>query len=319
MSVIIGLIGSILALLWAANHLVSGAAALASRLNLSPLIIGMTILGLGTSTPEIMIAVLSSIKDQNNLTIGNAIGSNIANLGLVIGLTMLIKPMHLNTNILRKAFPILIIAMLFVYGLIQDGFLGKIDGCLFLISCIALISYCLYLANHVPPHDLAFIKLRQAVKSSRSMQSTLLSIAIGILILPLSAKYAVTSAAELARWSGISELTIGLTILAIGTTLPELATSITAALKGEEDLAIGTILGSNIYNLLLILAFPALINPAKVNTSVLWRDMPMMMSLTLLFIFLNLYYKDKLSRWHGGILLLVYCSYIVSLVIRAQS
>ena len=122
---------------------------------------------------------------------------------------------------------------------------------------------------------------------------------------------------ELTSWMHINELAFGLTIQAIGTTLPELSTAVIAAMKGEEDLAVGTILGSNIYNLLLVLAFPALINPSKIDTIILWRDMPIMLFLALFLVFLNYNYKKSLSRWHGGVLIIVYCCYIIALIIRA--
>ena len=318
MNVILVLIASFIALLWAASHLVSSASSLAVRYNCPPLIIGLTIVAIGTSAPELAISIISSIKDKNDLTLGNAIGSNIANIGLILGLTILIRPHSLNYNALKKAYPIVIISMLFVYSLILDGFLGKIDGCLLLIACIAVISFFIYLANHSPQKDPFFSEFKAAVYSSRSLGADVLSICIGLIILPISAKYIISSAVTIAQWTGVSELTIGLTIIAFGSTLPGLAASVTAALKGEEDIAIGTILGSNIYNLLLILAFPAIINPAKISNVVLKRDMPVLIALTLLLFFLNCHYKKKLSPWHGGILLLVYFSYITSLIIKAH-
>ncbi|KTD62822.1 calcium/sodium antiporter [Legionella shakespearei] len=312
------LIISFIALLWAANHLITGASGLAFRYNLSPLVTGLTLVALGTTAPEIFISVLSAVKDKNDLTIGNAIGSNIANIGLVLGITIMLKPTTLNYSTLKKAYPILIVIMLFAYSMMLDGFLGKIDGCLFLIVCIAVISFFIYLANHAPKKDQFFNEFKAAIHSNRSLHTNLLSILLGLVILPVSAKYIILSAATIAQWWGISQLTIGLTVIAFGTTLPELATAVTAALKGEEDIAIGTILGSNIYNLLLILAFPAIINPEKISNVVLSRDMPVLIALTVLLFFLNYYYKKKLSPWHGGILILVYCSYIASIVIKAH-
>ncbi|CAM2974081.1 calcium/sodium antiporter [Legionella worsleiensis] len=317
MNTILILVISFIALLWAANHLVSGVSGLAIRFKLSPLVIGLTVVAVGTSAPEIAISILSALKDKNNLAIGNAIGANIANIGLVLGITLLIKPNTLHFSTLKKAYPILIITMLFAYGLILDGFLSKTDGCLLLIACVVVISIFIYMANSAPKKDPFFNEFKAAVNLNRSLGTTLLSTALGLIILPVSAKYIILSATTIAQWYGVNEVTIGLTIIALGTTLPELATSITAALKGEEEIAIGTILGSNIYTLLLILAFPALINPAKVSSIILWRDMPVLIALTVLLIFLNYHYKKKLSPWHGGVLILVYCSYITSLILKA--
>lgn len=316
MNQILTFIISFIALFWAANHLVTGARGLALHFNFSPFIAGLTVIALGTAAPEITIAILSSIKDQNDLAIGNAIGSNIANIGLVLGITILIKPGTLNYNRLKKTYPIMIISMLFVYSMILDDFLGIIDGCLFLIACITLISFFIYQANHSPRKDTYFNQFKLA-GCTGSLKELIINIIIGLIVLPISAKYIVSSSVGIASWSGMSELTISLTIIAFGTTLPELATAITAALKGDEDIALGTILGSNIYNLLLILAFPALINPSKINTIVLRRDMPVLIALTLLLFFLNHHYKKNLSSWHGGILILVYVCYIVSVVIKA--
>ena len=256
MNAVLILIISFIALLWAANHLVIGACGLASRFQLSPFIIGFTIIAIGTSLPELILSTLSFLKNKNNLIIENTIGANIANIGLVLGIKILIKPKTLNYTTLKKAYPIIIITMLFVYSLILDGFLGKIDGCLFLIACIALMTAFIYLANHSPQSEQFFIEFKSAINSNRSLKATILSIFLGLLVLPVSAKYLVQSATEFARWAGMSSLTISLTIIAIGATLPGLATAIMAVLKGEEDIATGTILGSNIYSLLLILAFP---------------------------------------------------------------
>ncbi|TAL61542.1 MAG: sodium:calcium antiporter, partial [Legionella sp.] len=213
--------------------------------------------------------------------------------------------------------PVLILAMLFVYSSILDGYLGKIDGCLFLIGCIALICFFVHLAHESLRKTLSANELKHPMPMQRSLKLNLVSLFLGLIILPISAKYVVMNAAELAKWSGMSELTIGLTIMAIGTSLPELATALTAALKGEENLALGTILGSNIYNFLLILSFPALLNPGQVNTVILTRDMPVLLVLSGLLIYLNFHYKDKLSRCHGGILILVYCAYIAAMVFKA--
>ncbi len=318
MSAVLILTISFISMVWAANHLITGALGLATRLQISPLIMGLTIVALGTSVPELTIFILSFLKNKNHLIIENAIGSNIANIGLVLGISILIKPITLNYNTLKKTYPIIIITMLFVYGLILDGVLGKIDGCLFLIACIALIIFFIYLSNRNHPKDPFFKEFKSALNFNRSLKMHFLSMFLGLLVLPLSTKYLVQSATMLAIWAGMSQVTVGLTIIAIGATLPGLATAVTAALKGEEDIATGTILGANIYSLLLLLTFPTIITPAKISTTVLWRDMPVMLSLTVLLIFLNYQYKKKLALWHGGILLLVYCSYVISLIIKAH-
>ena len=318
MNVALIFIISLISLLWAANHLVTGASSMATRLQLSPFIIGFTLVALGTSVPELVISILSFFKLKNNHIIGNALGSNIANIGLVLGISILIKPISLHYNTLKKTYSIIIITMLFAYSLILDGFLGKIDGCLFLIACTALIAFFIYLANHSPQKDHVFIEFKSAINANRAFTASILSITLGLFILPISTKYLLQSAIELAQWLGVNQLIVDLTIIAIGTTLPGLATAITAALKGDEDLASGTILGANFYSFLLILVFPAIITPAKISSTILWRDIPVMLSITLLLYFLNFIYKKKLSPWHGGILLIVYCSYVISLFIKVH-
>ncbi|CEG56408.1 sodium:calcium antiporter [Legionella fallonii] len=319
MNSIVILILSFIALLWAANHIVTGASGLVARLHLSPFTIGLTIIALGTTIPELIIFTLSYLKNRNHFIIGNAIGANIANIGLILGISILLKPASLNYNALKKTYPIIIITMLFVYSLILDGFLGKIDGCLFLIACVALIILFIYLSSRNHPQDHFLNNFKSAVISSRSLKLNSLSLILGLLIIPISNKYLILSIAELAKKVGMNEYITGCTIIAMSATLPSLITAITAALKAEEDIAAGTILGSNIYSLLLILAFPTIIIPAKISTTVLWRDIPVMISLTILLIFLNYQYKKKLSFWHGGILLIVYCSYVISLVIKAHN
>lgn len=319
MNAVLILIISFIALLWAANHIVAGASGLAARFKLSPFTIGLTIIALGTTIPELIIFPLSYIKNRNHFIIGNAIGANIANIGLILGLSILIKPVIPNYNVLKKAYPIIIITMLFVYSLILDGFIGKIDGCLFIIACIALIILFIYLSNRNHPQDHFFNNFKSAVNSQRSLKLNSISVLLGLLVLPISNKYFILSITELTKKMGMNEYIIGFTVIALIATLPSLLTAITAVLKAEEDMAVGTILGSNIYSLLLVIAFPTIIVPAKVSTTVLWRDLPVMISLTILLLFLNYQYKKKLAVWHGGILLIVYCSYIISLVIKAHN
>lgn len=313
------LIISFIALIWAANHLITGASGIAYRFQLPPLLVGLTLIALGTSLPELFFSVIDTLKDDDNVVLGNAIGSNIANIGLVLGIAILLKPQTINYQNIKKTFPILIIAMLFVYSLILDGYLSHIDGCLLLIAGLIAISVLIYLAYHAAPIDPQFNQFKSAMSSGHSLKTNISSVVLGLVILPISTKYIVTNTADLASWFQINELTIGLTIQAIGTTLPELSTAIIAALKGEEDLAIGTILGSNVYNLLLIVAFPALINPSKITHVILWRDMPVMLFLAIFLVFVNYNYKKQLSPWHGGVLLLIYGCYITSLIINANS
>lgn len=317
MSNLLTFVISFIALLWAANHMVVGAAGLAVRMKVSPFIIGMTVIALGSSWPELMIAISSSFENKNNFAIGNAIGSNIANIGLVLGLATLIQPVTLNYSVLKRAYPLMLIVMIFLFTLLLDGFLGRLDGCLLLLCCIGMISIFVYTEHQATKSDLIIKAFKSASCSKSNLFANLVNLGLGIIILPISTSYLLKSAVVLAHWSGIGELTIGLTILSLGTTFPELFTALIAILKGEEELALGAILGSSVYNLLLILAIPGLINPEAVSPAILWRDMPVMISLVVLLIFLGFVYKNKLSRWHGGMLLVIYFSYIASLIINS--
>lgn len=317
MITIIILFISFIALLWSANHLIVGTSALAYRFQIPPIILGLTIIALGTSLPELFFSIMSSLKDEDTSTVSSIIGSNIANIGLVLGITILIKPNTFHHNNFKKTYPLLIIIMLFVYSLIIDGYLGRIDGCLFLIACLVIISTYIYTTYKGTSNDLNYTRFKKAVATTQSLKTSITSVILGLVILPISSRHIVLNATDMANWFHINQLTLGLTIQAIGTTLPELSTALIAALKGEEDLAVGTILGSNIYNLLLVLAFPALINPGQVNSLVLWRDIPVMLFLAVFLVFLNYSYKKNLSAWHGGVLLLIYACYIFSTFLKA--
>ena len=170
------LVISMVALLWAANHLVLGASDLAHRFELPPLMIGLTIVALGTSLPELFLSIFDSFKNEDNLVLGNSIGSNIANIGLVLGITILLKPKVLNYHNLKKTYPILIISMLFVYSLILDGYLSHIDGCLMLLACLIVISSFIYIAHHATPKDPIINQFKTAMVTTRSLKSNITNI-----------------------------------------------------------------------------------------------------------------------------------------------
>ncbi|MDI9819466.1 MULTISPECIES: calcium/sodium antiporter [unclassified Legionella] len=309
---------SFIALLWSANHLVTGASGLAFHYRLSPLLIGFTLVALGTSAPEIMIAITSSLEGLNNLAIANAIGSNIANIGLVLGLTALIKPLRVQSTLLRREYPLLFLVMLFSYSLMMDGYLGVLDGCLFLLMCLLLISYFIFITRQQHPQKQLTIGIQKATLRKHSVKIHTISLLIGLIVLPVSSNYLVSNAIVLSHWLGISDVMIGLTVIAIGTSLPELVTSVVATLKGADDIAIGNILGSNMFNLLAVMIFPAIIHPETISHTLLWRDIPVMFVTTLILLWINYRNKTKMARWHGGVLVLIYCCYMVSLIINAM-
>lgn len=312
MTTFITLFISFIGLLWAANHLVTGASSLAGYYRISPLIIGLTLVAFGASTPEIMIAITAALEGRNELAIGNAIGTNIANIGLVLGLTILLRPLSTKSSLLRREFPLLFLMMLFTYSLMLDGYLSVMDGALLLIVCFGLVGYFIILAKRSPRDPMAK-EFAQALAAKRNMKTDLISIVIGLTILPLSSHYLVISATQLARWLGTSDYVMGLTIVAIGSSLSNLATSLVAAFKGHDDIAVGNVLGSNMFNMLIVMSFPGIINPSAINHAILWRDIPIMFAITLVLLYINYHYKKRIERWHGGLLLLIYACYMISL------
>ncbi|RUQ81002.1 calcium/sodium antiporter [Legionella septentrionalis] len=316
MSIIVTLILSFIGLIWAANHLVIGAAGIANYYRVSPLIVGLTLVALGTSAPEIMVGIAAALEGENDLALGNAIGSNIANIGLVLGATILIRPLKLRSSVLRREYPLLFLSMLFIYSLMIDGYLGILDGCLLLLGSVALIGYLLILAKR-SGNDAYAREVKQLINPKRSVKIHIMSLIFGLIFLPLSASYLVKSAVELASLFGISELIIGLTVVAFATSLPQAVTSIVAAIRGQDDIAVGNILGSNMFILLVVMAFPSIINPSAISHAILWRDIPVLFVVTALLLWLNYREKSKITRWHGGLLLLIYFSYIVSLIVHA--
>lgn len=313
---LITMIFSLIFLLWAANHLVTGASGIAAYYRIPPLIIGLTFVAFGASAPTMMVAITAALDGRNELALGNAVGANIANIGLVLGLTLLFRPLTLKSSLLRREYPLLFLAMLFTYSLMLNGHLSVIDGCLFLMGCIALISYFIYLARH-SKNDPMTREFKQSINIKRPLKENVLSVTLGLAILPLSAHFLVQSAIHMAQGLGISELVMGLTLVAISTSLPNLATSVVAAFKGQDDIAVGNILGSNMFNLLAVMAFPGLINPSMVSHQLLWRDIPVMFLMTLVLLLINHQYKKKIERWHGGLLLLIYTCYMGSLLLNA--
>jgi arabinose-5-phosphate isomerase len=255
---ILAVVGGLILLTWSAGRFVLGASCLARGLGVAPLLIGLTIVAFGTSAPEIVVSVLAALQGNPGLAIGNAIGSNIANIGLVLGLSALVTPLLVRSTILRQEFPILLLVSLLGFVLILDGTLGRIDG-LILIAGLLLLTAWL---------------IRSAMRG------------LGLVVLMVSSRMLVWGSVEIAHALGVSDLVIGLTIVAIGTSLPELAASVMSALKGEHDIAIGNVIGSNMFNLLAVLGLPGLIHPAAIDPAVVTRDFPVMIGLTLLLLVL---------------------------------
>ena len=310
-SIFLIIIGLVL-LAWAAERFVTGAVGLAYHFGASPLLIGLTVVALGTSAPEIFVAIDAARQGDPALGIGHAIGSNIANIGLVLGLTALIKPLRVQSQTLRREYPILFLIMILTWVLFQDGNFSQLDGILLLIGLLLLMLWFVWQSYTARKSEPLRKEYAQELKKKISLRTACFWTIVGIILLPLSARLLVIGAVKLATIWGVSDLFIGLTIVAIGTSVPELATSIVGAIKGEHDIAIGNILGSNMFNLLAVLPFVGLIAPGAIEPQLLSRDLPIMFGATLVLFAVAYGFRGPghVTRLEGALLLICYVSYI---------
>jgi cation:H+ antiporter len=310
LNIVIFLVGLIV-LSWSADRFVYGASALAKNIGISPMMIGLTIVAMGSSAPEIVVSAIASANGNMNTAVGNALGSNITNIALVLGITALVKPLLVSSTTLKRELPALLIISLIAIGFMFDGELKSYEGIILLGLFIFVLAMMAWLSLQVDKEDPLVAETADEIPKGVSNTSALIWIGVGLVVLPLSAHFLVNSAVEIARYMGISDLVIGLTIIAFGTSLPELAASVAGVLKGEDDLALGNIIGSNIFNLLAVLGMPGLIAPGLLDPDVYNRDMYVMLGLTLLlFLFsFDLIGKRTISRTNGFILLACFIGY----------
>jgi len=313
----IAILVGLVVLVWSADRFVLGAASTARHLGMSPLMIGMTIVSLGTSAPEIFVSATASLDGSGTLAIGNAIGSNITNIGLVLGITALIAPLPIQGRMLKKEIPILLLVTVIAGLTLQDLDISLMDS---IIMLICLVITLFWLFNESSEQEIGGLGEEEAEEiESMSNAKAAFWLVVGLLALMISAKILVWGSVEVARYFGVSELIIGLTIVAIGTSLPELAASVASALKGHHDIAIGNVVGSNIFNLLAVMPIPGLVATTVVEPSVLTRDYGTMLGLTLLLIaFIYSFRKQgRVGRSAGSILLLSYAGYLGFLIVQA--
>lgn len=315
-AIIIGLIF----LVWSSDLFIEGAANVAIHLNISPLVIGVVILGFGTSLPEIIVSILASFQGNPELAIGNVIGSNITNIGLVLGVTAIISPVIVSSSILKREFPILLGVSIIGILLLLNGRLEFYDGIILLSLLIIVMYFMIKMNKNMDKKDPMATETEEEIKSMPSIpfKKSILILIIGLIVLMLSAKSMVWGAVSIAHTFGVSDIIIGLTIVAIGTSLPELAAAITAARKGESDLMIGNILGSNLFNLLAVMAMPALIAPSKITHTTLLIDYPVMLAATLAMLIVALPRKGEavITRFEGSLLLASFIAYLVVIYFR---
>lgn len=300
----------------AADELVKGASTIAASFHIPPLIIGLTIVAFGTSAPEIVVSITAALTHKSELAMANAIGSNIANIGLVLGLTALLNPLKLHSTVLKRELPLLFVIMVAVECLLGDGFFSIYDGVLLLLGLGLLLAFIVNVAKHNKKDHLAMEMNEELSAPSSYPYGRLL---FGLLFLPLSAQLIVANSVTIASYWGVSETLIGLTIVAIGTSLPEVVTSLVGALKGEDDIALGNVIGSNMFNLLAVLPFAGLFSPSAVPNQINVRDMPVMLGITLLLVVLMIGKRKTLTRLGGAILCSAYLSYMSLLLWTSQA
>ncbi|NQY27102.1 MAG: calcium/sodium antiporter [Piscirickettsiaceae bacterium] len=308
---IVAILAGFAVLIWGADRFVDGAANIATNFGISPLIVGLTIVGFGTSAPEMLVAALASFDGAPALGIGNAIGSNIANIGFVLGITVLVAPLAVHSDTLRREFPILAFIMALAILLLWDQFLSTTDGLILFSGFILTLFGMAVLAVKSSKSDPLEQEFEQEFSEPHmTTKQSIISFIIGLTALLIGSKALVWGAIGVASLLGVSDLIIGLTIVAIGTSLPELAASIISALKNEHDIAVGNILGSNMFNILAVLAMPGLIAPSQIDPAILQRDIPVMIGLfVLLYLFARTGNNGKIGRIAGSLMLLIYISY----------
>jgi len=306
------------ALVWGADVFVRGAASLALRLGVSRLMIGMTLVGFGTSLPELSVNLSATVSGRLDLAVGNVVGSNIANVGLILGIAALIAPLSIHVRLLRLEIPLLLLASLSLWLLGSNGQLGRPDGALLLLGFVGLMLVIGYGGKSEPESVTAGLvdggSLPEA-PAARPPWRDLLWIGLGFVLLLGASRVMVGAAVDLARLWGMSELTIGLTIVAIGTSLPELAASGLAAWRGESDIAVGNVLGSNLFNILLILGVTAVITPLPLDTAMLRFHIPLMILFTVALYPLA-FGNHRIGR-PGGVLLLVGFAAVLAFQLRS--
>ncbi|MBU2881928.1 calcium/sodium antiporter [Psychrosphaera sp. B3R10] len=310
------LILSFAVLVWSADKFVYGASGLARNLGVSPMIIGLTIVAMGSSAPEIMVSANAALNGATDTSVGNALGSNITNILLVLGITTMVRPLTVSSTTLYREMPILLGFTLLAWYILSDNVLSFNEGIGLLVGFFMFIGFLIFLANHTKnPNDPLLADNDDEIPSDLPTLYAVLWVIAGLIMLPLSSHFLVNSAVIIAQFFGISDLVIGLTIIAIGTSLPELAASVAGVLKGEDDMAIGNVIGSNIFNILAVLSVGALIHPSEIDPNAASRDIFVMIGATVALLFMAMNFKGtrRINRVEGGLLLVGFVAYQIVL------
>jgi cation:H+ antiporter len=308
---ILEVVGGLLLLVWGANRFVYGAAAFARNLGIAPILIGLTVVAIATSAPEILVSIVASIRGEPGLAIGNAIGSNIVNIGLVLGTVAFIRPIKLSSQTLRREMPALLAVTLLGVSLFLDSYLSRLDGLILIAALIFVMFWLIKLGLRSSVDDTISLEYEADIPRDVSMTRAIIWFLIGFLALLIGAELMVDGAIDIARHFGMSEVVIGIVLVAFATSVPELAVSLVSAHKGEYGLAIGNIVGSNFFNMLAVVGAAALIAPAALPPSVLSLHLFVMVAFTLVLFTMTYEYEGTgtISRVEGAALLVAYIAY----------
>lgn len=312
------ILAGFLLLVWGADRVVLGASALARHLGVSPMLIGLTVVGFATSLPEVLVSATAALAGAPNLAIGNALGSNVANIGLVTGVAALVRPLASGSSTLRRELPVMLAVSILPVVLFPDGTLSRLDGWLLLGGLAAFMGWVIRLGSSshgIDPIEAQYAaELPAGVTPGRATGAVL----IGLVTLLGGANALVWGSESVASALGISDLVLGVTVVAVGTSLPELAVSIVSARQGEHGLALGNVIGSNAFNLLAVIGVAAAIEPARLETDAIQLHLPVMIGFTLAFFFIA-YNRDnvmRVGRLAGGALFAAFCCYHAVVVFR---
>ncbi len=306
-------------LVWSADKLVFGAAALARNVGISPLVIGMTILAMGSSAPEMMVSATAALDGKTDTAVGNVLGSNIANIALILGITALIKPLSISSAVLRRELPLMVGVTILAGVLLWDSHLGFYEGILLFVLFAAFIVAMLRISQKEKSGgkpDPLLEEQESEVPEGVSNMKAGVWVGIGLIVLPLAADMLVDNAVIIAQYFGMSDLVIGLTIIAVGTSLPELAASLAGVMKGEDDMAVGNIIGSNVFNILAVMGIPGILNPSILSEYAMGRDFWVMLGVSLLLVAMALGKSRSINRVEGAVLFLCFIGYQSYLILN---
>lgn len=308
------LIIGLLLVVYGADRLVFAASILCRSFGVPPLLIGLTVVSIGTSLPELIVASSAALHGQLNLAVGTALGSNITNILLILGLAALLHPFTVNSDILRRELPLMLVASAVIGWLIFDNQLSRIDGVILIAVAVAYLLFTIKIAHLAGQEGADKLTREQLSELPRegNRPVAFLWLAVALIIMPMATRMVIDNASVLAHYFGVSELVIGLTIISVGTSLPELATTIAGARKGEDDIAIGNIIGSNIFNIVLVLGIPALIAPGEIDPLAFVRDYWVMLIVSAIFAVLCWRKPRSIGKTAGALLT---CGFFVWIVV----